>query len=331
LLRHLKVPKFKAQEAKKYLETKGALHEDFLPIKEDDFVFWPVKFEIDGEIVERKGNPVVKKSRDYRSHLSSEIKELAPKSFDIFGDIAIVKMPEVLMKHSGMIADALLISNSNINKVALDSGVTGKYRIRELKLLKGPSGFISTHKENGLLFTIDISKVYFSPRLATERQRIANKVTGVEHVLDAFAGAAPFSVILAKKGCYVTSIDANPESEKWARINFKQNHVPQSNYNFICSRVEDMIESLSPFDRVIMNNPMNSFAYIESLRDMVKLGGIVHFYYIGSMEDQLTVVNTFGADFRCLLTREVHPYSPSSSVMVSDLERVNSTVQIINQ
>ena len=39
-----------------------------------------------------------------------------------------------------------------------------------------------------------------------ERKRIVDITTAGESVLDAFAGACPFSVGLAKKGCKLTSL-----------------------------------------------------------------------------------------------------------------------------
>ena len=40
-------------------------------------------------------------------------------------------------------------------------GVKGDYRIRNLEMLFGED-FVSTHRENGFEFTLDISQVYFS-------------------------------------------------------------------------------------------------------------------------------------------------------------------------
>ena len=58
-------------------------------------------------------------------------------------------------------------------------------------------------------------------------------------VLDAFAGAAPFSVTLAKQGAFVKSIDSNPDAENWARHNYKLNNISEQNFSFHCSNVED--------------------------------------------------------------------------------------------
>ena len=331
MIKHLKVPDSEAQESKEFLESIDALNGDFLPIKKEGFVLWPLNFAVDGEIVECQGLVTNRSSRDYRNRLSPEIRKLAPRAFDIFGDIAIIRLPDELSESSDPIAQALLDSNPNISKVALDLGVGGQYRLRKLELIGGEPGFVSVHKENGLTFKLDISKVYFSPRLAMERQRISKLVDSGEKILDAFAGAAPFSVTLARRGCSVTAVDANPESEKWAHDNFHLNHIPVSDYDFICSRIEDTVADLDKYDRIIMNNPTKSLSYVNLLSPLVRSGGYIHLYCMAPKDGSLDVMENFGSEFEYTRTREVHPYSPSTSLMVFDIKKVISNVQSGNQ
>ena len=209
LINYLKVSNGKAEEAKLYLKNEGYLNEDFLPIKEDNWIFWPLNQDsvsFEGTIVKRAGLSYTKTSRDYRLSLDKNIRDLAPRSFDIFGEIAIVRITDDAQVHEKEIADALLLSHKNIKTVCVDMGVHGDFRIRELRIISGEDTFVSLHKENGMKFKADISKVYFSPRLATERHRVSMLVRKGEYVLDAFAGVAPFSISLAKKGCKLSLI-----------------------------------------------------------------------------------------------------------------------------
>jgi len=331
LIKHLKVPDSVAQESKEFLESIDALNRDFLPIKKEGFVLWPLNFVVEGEIIECHGQATSRSSRDYRNRLPPEIRKLAPRAFDIFGDIAIIRLPDELSESSDSISQALLDSNPNISKVALDLGVEGQYRLRKLEMIGGEPDFVSVHKENGLTFKLDISKVYFSPRLAMERQRISELVDSGEKVLDAFAGAAPFSVTLAKRGCRVTSVDANPDSERWAHDNFHLNHIPASDYDFILSRIEDVVAGLDSYDRIIMNNPTKSLSYVNLLSPLVRSGGYIHLYCMAPKNGSLNVMDNFDAEFECTRTREVHPYSPTTSLMVFDVRRVISNVQSGNQ
>ena len=329
MIKHLRVADSKAQETKIFLEELKALNELFLPIKEKGYILWPLNFEVEGEIIECEGLSSTRISRDYRLRLPLAIREIAPRAFDIFGDIAIIKLSDFSMEHSKIISEALLESHTNINKVALDLGVKGDYRIRDLEMLIGDSNFVATQKENGFEFRLDISKVYFSPRLAMERKRIYDVTDSNEDVLDAFAGASPFAVSLASKGCNVTAVDANPNSEKWSHINFELNNILE--YNFICSKIEDFLPSLSLYDRIIMNNPTNSLPYLEMLSKKLKSNGIIHLYKIMEVEEDFEVKDYLDSNFECIFERVVHPYSPKSSLMVFDIIKSVSTVQKTNQ
>jgi len=329
LIKHLRVADSKAQETKIFLEELKALNELFLPIKEKGYILWPLNFEVEGEIIECEGLSSTRISRDYRLRLPLAIREIAPRAFDIFGDIAIIKLSDLSMEYSKIISETLLESHTNINKVALDLGVKGDYRIRDLEMLIGDSNFVATQKENGFEFRLDISKVYFSPRLAMERKRIYDIADSNEDVLDAFAGASPFAVSLASKGCNVTAVDANPNSEKWSHTNFELNNVLE--YNFICSKIEDILPSLSLYDRIIMNNPTNSLPYLEMLSNKLKPNGIIHLYKITEDEEDFDVKDSLGSNFECIFERIVHPYSPQSSLMVFDIIKSVSNVQKTNQ
>ena len=331
MIKHLKVPENKAQEAKIFLEESKALNDSFLPIKKEGYILWPLKFMVDGEIVECEGVKSTRISRDYRLRLSSEIRDIAPRAFDIFGDIAILKLSEEALNYSKIISEALLESHTNIKKIALDLGVKGDFRIRDLEMIIGDDDFVSTHKENGFEFNLDISKVYFSPRLAMERKRIYEDAKSGEHVLDAFAGASPFAVSLASKGCKITAVDWNPESEKWSHKNFELNNIPALNYEFFCSKIEDILPNLSLYDRIIMNNPTNSLPYLKDLSTKLKPEGVIHLYKIIDDNEDFNIRDYLDLSYKCILERVIHPYSPMSSLMVFDIIKSVSNVQTTNQ
>ena len=321
MINHLKVNESAAQSTKVLLEQSGALNRDFLPINKGGHIFWPLNFEVDGEIILMEGKPSTRVSRDYRANLPDDLRDITPRAFDIFGDIAILKLPYDLEPHFKIISESIVNSNKNINKVAIDLGVKGDYRVRKLKMIHGEDTFVATHKENGLTFVLDISKVYFSPRLSMERNRLSKLVSSGEKVLDAFAGAAPFSVTLAKQGAFVKSIDSNPDAENWAIHNYKLNNVSEQNFSFHCSEIENYNFGDASFDRIIMNNPTNSLSYLPLLSKLVKLNGYIHFYYIDSKEDDFNIQKILGDGFICTKVRKVHPYSPATLLKVFDIKR----------
>ena len=324
MISHLKVINNKAEEAKDYLKKKGYLNDNYLPIKEDDFILWPLNrdsVQFDGKIVKCNGIVHNKKSRDYRTLLDKDIRAVAPRSFDIFGEIAIVKLPNFSDYYEKVIAEALLSSHKNIKTVCVDLGVQGQLRIRNLKIISGENNFTSVHKENGMIFEADISKVYFSPRLATERKRLSSLVSKNERVLDAFAGVAPFSISIAKKGCKVTSLDSNPEAMKWALRNFSANGLEEKQINFISSKFEEYDFGSQKFDRIIMNNPTNCLPFLDVATNLVKQRGVIHFYIICPKNESFTLSKYLTQGFEIIAKREVHAYSPSSSLYVFDIRR----------
>ena len=324
LISHLKVTNDRAEEAKDFLKNEGYLNGHYLPIKEDNCVLWPLIGEsvpFQGKIVKCEGIKYVKKSRDYRSNLNDEIKNLAPRSFDIFGEIAILRLVDDLRNYEKEIAETLLLSHTNIKTVCIDSGVKGEFRLRNLRIIGGDNNFVSVHKENGMEFNADISKVYFSPRLATERERLSSHAKEGELVLDAFAGVAPFSVSLAKKGCKLLSLDSNPEAEKWALKNFINNSISTDQYRYYNSKFEEFDFKSEKFDRIIMNNPTNCLPFLEKALDLTADKGIIHFYNISPKDGSFSIKDHINSNYECIAKREVHAYSPSSSLFVFDIRR----------
>ncbi len=331
MIKHLKVLEKNAQEAKIFLEKSNALNDAFLPVKKEGYIFWPLKFEVDGEIVKFEGLKATKYSRDYRLLLSSKIRNLAPRAFDIFGDIGIIRLSDESLKYSETIAEALLKSHLNLKKVAIDKGVKGEYRIRQLQMIAGESDFVSLHKENGFEFKLDISKVYFSPRLSMERSRIYEAVNSGEEILDAFAGVCPFGVSLGSKGCKITAVDSNPDSEYWAHENFRRNKISELNYVFYCSKIEQILPKLNLYDRIIMNSPTTSLSYLSRISKKLKVGGVIHLYALVENEGDFKIENHLSPNFNCVFQRVVHPYSPSSGLVVFDIVKAGNNVQETNQ
>ena len=324
MISHLKVANNKAEEAKSFLKDKGYLNESYLPIKKDNSVLWPLNqnsVPFKGKIVICNGLVHNKKTRDYRLNLDKEIRDIAPRSFDIFGDIAILRLRSDSEVYERQIAEALLLSHKNIKTICVDLGVHGEFRIRDLRVISGDNNFISVHKENGMKFEADISKVYFSPRLATERERLSSLVNNHEDVLDAFAGVAPFSISVAMKGCKVTSLDSNPEAVKWALKNFDRNGINEKYFSFFTSKFEDYDFGPQKFDRIILNNPTNCLPYLDKAMKLVVKMGMIHFYCICPKDDSFQLSEYLAEDFECIAKREVHAYSPSSSLFVFDIRR----------
>ena len=150
------------------------------------------------------------------------------KSYDIIGDIAVIRIPEQTIQHGETIAEALMLQHKHVRSVWRQSGpVSGDFRLRDLELIAGERKTETIYKEHGCLFKVDIRKCYFSPRLGFERIRIAGLVEEGNVVVNMFAGVGCYSIVIAKhsKVSKVYSIDMNPDAVKYMRENVLLNKV----------------------------------------------------------------------------------------------------------
>jgi tRNA (guanine37-N1)-methyltransferase len=151
------------------------------------------------------------------------------KRIDIVGDIAVIKKPfNMEAEELKPLAEKLLEKLPYIKSVWLASSpVEGPYRLREYIHLAGEKRSWTIHREYGCSFLVDIRRVYVSPRLSYEHYRVAKLVEAGETVVNMYAGAGQFSIMIA---CHsdarkVYSIDINPEAYMFMVRNVELNRV----------------------------------------------------------------------------------------------------------
>ena len=213
---------------------------------------------------------------------SAQLSKL-PRSFDVVGDIAILELDSELATFETAIAEAIMEVHPNVRAVFAKSGeVSGLERIRPLRYLAGENRTRTIHREHGCVFNVDLSKVFFSPRLSTEHQRVALLVDEGERVVDMFAGAGPFSILIAKRvgDVRVDAIDANPQAVELLRENTRANRVESKVYAHLGdARIIVRDEVRQTASRVIMNHPSASKDFIGDACDALRpSGGIIHYY-----------------------------------------------------
>ncbi|MFQ5920739.1 MAG: class I SAM-dependent methyltransferase family protein [Nitrososphaerales archaeon] len=216
----------------------------------------------------------------------AEINEIY-SAFDIIGDIAIIKMPDSLLAKKKLIAEAVLAKVKPVRSVFMQSSpVRGDYRVRDLELIAGEDRTTTLYKEHNCRFRVDVAKVYFSPRLSTERTRIAEMVEDGEVVVNMFAGICTFSVIIAKKRkCQVYSIDVNPDAHALCIENVKLNKVAERVVPMLGDAKDIIMRELKGrADRVLMPLPERASEYLEHAVAALKdEGGIIHYFtHVGS-------------------------------------------------
>ena len=247
---------------------------------------------------------------------------------DVVGDVAIVRLGDFTASEKRRVAGALLEELKNLRVVMEQKGgIEGEYRLRTLRHLAGERRSMTVHRENGCSFRVDVAKCYFSPRLSTERLRIAEAVRSRERVLNMFAGVGPFSIPIAKvKGAKILSCELN---EYAARLHSE---------NDALNRVEGLIEVINAdaaelpkitkrkFDRVLMPLPSDANRFLPTALALAKKGGTIHYYrhVLGEDEDEATAA--LREELRALLpqraaftTRRVREVGPRWVEMTAEI------------
>ena len=200
------------------------------------------------------------------------------KGFDIIGNIAIVKFDGKPPKKEKLAAvNEILKRNRNVNTVFEKIGMTqGEERIPKLRKLIGGKS-VSLYKENGCLFYVDVKKVYFSPRMGSERLRVIEKVKKGEKVLDMFCGVGPFAIPIAKKASKVVAIDINKNAINLLKKNIKLNKV--SNIEYYCGDSSKIVKKFDyKFDRIIMNFPLYAYKFLGEAVKKCNDNAVIHLY-----------------------------------------------------
>jgi tRNA (guanine37-N1)-methyltransferase len=326
----IRVDKREGEEVRNRLADSGLLDTKHKIARHGEHLDIPVlcdSFEgreaFDSEAEETEGH-----TTDYKEilDLPDWLNEELPRSYDIIGDVAIIKLSDALVPYRERIGEAMMEATPSLRAVMLDSGVKGEFRIRELKKIAGTGTSETVHKEFGVRMTVDPSLVYFNPRLATERARVALSVKDGEKIIDMFAGVAPFPLVISKlaRPEVIYAVDLNPEAERFMRTNIENNHagdiVP------IIGDARSAVKGLPKADRIIMNLPQSSDDFLDSALEAAKVGAVIHMHRVleraeaETFAEKLTErMRSAGHNIRITRTSELKTYSPSMSVYVFDI------------
>lgn len=331
MTRCVRVPKREGEAVRADLVAGGMLDLDARIRADGDCLLIPILCDSFGdyEVVDAEMQVQEHRPTDYRevADVPEDLRDILPTSFDIVGDVAMMKLPDELMQYRSVIGEALLKVNSNLRIVFLDDGVKGEFRIRDLQKVAGDGSSETVHKEFGVRLYTDPARVYFNPRLSSERSRIASMVADGEVIIDMFGGVAPFGTVICKNASpsEVYSIDLNPEAEHFARMNAEKNHV--DNLFPMTGDSSELIYDLPMADRIIMNLPQIADRFLGFAMDRLKVGGTVHMYKIIERVDFPALCDSLVREMEergcsiSISSTELKTYSPTMSVYSMDIIR----------
>ncbi len=306
---HVKVAKEYGQETINKLRSFNLIDNKFRISSDSDYIYIPVTGNTAGyETVERDAVP------------SSRIEpERVSFSYDIIGSIAIIKGKSA---EEARYLASFLKTRKNIKTVYLDRGIEGEFRTRNLMLLYGEPVYGTLYHENGIRMNVDVSRAYFSPRLASERLRIAKEVRDGENIIDMFAGIGPFSLLIAKnKKCKIVAIDKNPDAIELLNENIKLNRLTGT-IDTITGDSGILLSQYSGMNRIIMNLPHDSINFLHTAMKATGIGGIINYYEIcdlDTLESRMEEFREYGLEI--MYKRIVHGFSKYQNMYSIELKK----------
>ena len=317
----VKVPLKQLNETRLKLMEKNQMNMEYRIKACDEFGYIPINEDIEGfEIENIELEPMKKVPHNFSQLLETELTskeiETLRTSFDTIGDIVILEIPDDLKDKKLLIGNAALTFTKRKSVYMKKSAVKGTTRVRELELLAGDNNPITIHKEHGVRLKLDVSKVYFSPRLATERKRVTECVENGEKILDMFCGIGPFPIIIAKnKKVDIQSVDINKEAIKYLNENIQLNNL-KGNIQSYCGDIREVSRDFKlKFDRIIMNLPGLAYTFLDVAVNLIEDNGIIHYYEFSNTYEtgikRLTEACTdAGKKVKIINTRKVKSTSP---------------------
>ena len=318
----VKVEKRRGEEVRRALKERKLLRTDVKIISDPDFIFLPLVRRLE----QQESLTLTQETREFEiSEPRRSVEDLVgfKPAYEVVGDIAVLtgdrgpdsdrhrdrhrdretaETDESLERVAAQ-ARAILSLHKNIKVVAKQtSPVEGVFRQRRLKIIAGECRTETTHKENGCRFKLDLNKVYFNPRLATERARVVEQVersereNEAEKIIDMFAGVGSFAVQIAKRAphSHVTAIEINPEAVRYLKENIKLNRVGEGKIEAVLGDAREVFKGESESgnesgnekerfrgsaDRIIMNLPKSAHLFLNEALGMLKpRAGTIHFY-----------------------------------------------------
>ncbi|MBO3753388.1 MAG: class I SAM-dependent methyltransferase family protein [Candidatus Brockarchaeota archaeon] len=317
--RGVRVRKLFGEHVLRILRARNLVDNSLLIKRRGDFLVIPLAGEVEREELRRLGveaDLVVEEFEEatrvpslfenLKGILSEDDLEIIPRSYDVIGDVCILQLPRALYDRRRIIGEAFLKSMKNIRIVLNKTEpLSGEYRVGGYEVLAGEGGTETIYREHGCVFKLDVSKVFFTPRLSAERIRVASLVKPGEVVCDLFAGIGPFSIIIAKKNpsVRVHACDINPHAYQYLVENVRLNKVEDRVKAYLGDARELSVRDLKNVgDRIIMNLPMSSEMYLDAARNALKKqGGVVHLHvFLGKNTDPVEKYASIEESFRKL-------------------------------
>ncbi len=235
-----------------------------------------------GEVVEQKG--VVRRRRMPEPYLlvrektviPQALKSLLPRKWERVGDVLLLRFPPELRSYTEEVCEAYAEVLRVVAVLDASAGVRGTWREPNVELLWGRSTE-TVHKENGVLFKLDLRKVMFSSGNIDERVRMSRVCDPGEVVVDMFAGIGYFSLPMAihSRPKRVYACEINPTAHNYLRENVRINRA-----DVVVPLLGDCrdVAPVGVADRVVLGYLRDTHTFLPAALRTLRSGGWVHYH-----------------------------------------------------
>ncbi len=204
-----------------------------------------------------------------------------PAGYFVIGKILIVEIDERLNEFEKEIGKVFLEIFPYLETVVRKTGPhEGETKKPKIKIIAGKENTETIHKENGVYFKLDVSKIEFSKGNKQERKKLISLVKKDEVIVDMFAGIGYFSIPIAvhAKPKKIYAIDINPIAIEYLKENCRLNKVSHIIVPILgdCREVANKLKNVA--DRIIMGYIPNTRNFLPFAFKMIKQKGVIHYH-----------------------------------------------------
>jgi len=166
-----------------------------------------------------------------RGKVPAEALDLFPDRWERLGDVVVLRIPAPLAPWSALVGEALARVLGCRAALENTRGVVGEFREMAAPVLwhdgSRADPAVTVHREHGILYALDASRIMFSSGNVEERARMGRLDCRGETVVDLFAGIGYFAIPIAKRtgATRVVAVEKNPVAHRFLLENARLNRV----------------------------------------------------------------------------------------------------------
>ncbi|WP_456484018.1 class I SAM-dependent methyltransferase [Methanopyrus kandleri] len=257
---------------------------------------------------------------EFARRLEEELPDVAdsvPRRWQELGDVVVIRLfDERAWKHRREVGRILREVTGARSVVALRR-VSGTFREPIGEVVAGDRNAETVHRELGIRFKLDPTRVMFARGNLEERRRLLESDLEGELVFDMFAGIGYFTLPAALTGAEVVAAELNPVAYRYLVENARLNGVEGRVRAFLgdCREVARFVRAA---DRVLMGYLKGTLKFLPYACRAVRNGGVLVVHEVFQKrwgEDRVAreVLNALpdGFEGEVLEVRRVKSFSPA--------------------